>query len=176
MEKQNIYTNGQIYSIRSHQTKDIYIGSSIQPLHKRLHSHKRDYNWFLKDKGHYVSSFEIIMFDDCYIELVENFPCMNKKELNKREGQHIRNTDCINRYVAGRTKQEYLKENKEQVSERHKKYYENNKNRISEYYKKWREEHQEEIINKKKIYNDANREKISAYNKLYREKMKDAKN
>ena len=38
------YLNGKIYTIRSFQTDKFYIGSTIQPLHKRLHEHRRKYN------------------------------------------------------------------------------------------------------------------------------------
>ena len=40
------YENGKVYSIRSHATVGCYIGSTTQPLSKRLYSHKKDYfNW-----------------------------------------------------------------------------------------------------------------------------------
>jgi hypothetical protein len=34
------YKNGKIYAIRSYQTEDIYIGSTLQTLTKRLSKHK----------------------------------------------------------------------------------------------------------------------------------------
>ena len=33
------------------------------------------------------------------------------QELRRREGEHIKNTDCINKYVAGRTDKEYYEDN-----------------------------------------------------------------
>jgi hypothetical protein len=31
------YKNGKIYKLWSHEGDDIYIGSTVQPLYKRLH-------------------------------------------------------------------------------------------------------------------------------------------
>lgn len=39
------------------------------------------------------------------IEVVEEFPCENKKELEKREGEIIREYGTLNRRIAGRNKQ-----------------------------------------------------------------------
>jgi hypothetical protein len=42
-------------------------------------------------------------YDDVRIELIEEFPCENKMELNKREGHYIRTLDCVNKVIPGRT-------------------------------------------------------------------------
>ena len=39
----NKYQNGKIYKITSKQTDDVYIGSTIQELNKRLIHHKAKY-------------------------------------------------------------------------------------------------------------------------------------
>jgi hypothetical protein len=52
-------------------------------------------------------------YDDVRIELIEEFPCENKMELNKREGHYIRTLECVNKLVAGRTKKEWREDNKE---------------------------------------------------------------
>jgi hypothetical protein len=41
-------------------------------------------------------------------------------ELDKREGEYIRNNNCINRCIAGRTQKEYYEENKEKILEQRK--------------------------------------------------------
>ena len=58
---------GRVYSIRSHQTIDIYIGSTTQTLSQRLTDHKRYYT-----NGHtnYITSLEILKYEDAYIELL----------------------------------------------------------------------------------------------------------
>ena len=128
------YKNGKIYSIRSHQTDKVYFGSTCSPLAKRLYEHKNKYKLFLNGKYHYNSSFEILKYDDVYIELVEDFPCENKNQLFKREGEIIRGGGCVNKNIAGRTRtnKEYYDDNKEQISQKKKDYYEQNKEKLNE--------------------------------------------
>ena len=63
------YKRGKIYCLRSHQTDLVYIGSTIQGLAERIGGHRRDYRKWLKDTFSYVTSFEIVKYDDAYIEL-----------------------------------------------------------------------------------------------------------
>jgi hypothetical protein len=142
------YKKGQIYTIRSHQTDLFYIGSTCSPLAKRLHNHRKDYKYWLKNnERNYLSSYEIIKFDDHYIELLEDFPCENKKQLNKREGQHIRFYDdkCVNKVVIGRTKAEHYQDNKIEIDNKNKIYYESHKEEITQYIKNYKQEHKVEI-------------------------------
>lgn len=76
------YKNGKIYALRSHQTDKYYIGSTTQPLYKRLYGHKH---------SNRTSSKELVNnYSDVYIELIEAFPCENKEQLSKRENELIR--------------------------------------------------------------------------------------
>jgi hypothetical protein len=68
-------------------------------------------------------------WDDFYIELYENFPCENRDQLNKREGEVIREIGNLNKYVAGRTEKEYREENAEKIKE----YRRINSDKIKEY-------------------------------------------
>jgi hypothetical protein len=43
-------------------------------------------------------------YDDVRIELIEEFPCENKMELNKREGHYIRTLECVNKRIAWKNK------------------------------------------------------------------------
>ena len=69
------------------------------------------------------------------------YPCDSKDELRKREGYWIRQEDCVNKRIAGRTLQEHLqdyrpkyyKENKDMICEKVRKYKEQNKDKIKEY-------------------------------------------
>jgi hypothetical protein len=156
------YANGQVYAIRSHLTDQIYIGSTAQPLHKRLYQHKMNSNT--------CTSVEIIKHGDAYIELIENFPCQSKKELNRREGQHIRNTEnCVNKNIAGRTPQEscaqyYVTHRAEKLQkqkiydlahraeklEKQKEHYAAHRAELCEYQKKYRLAHQAELSAQRK--------------------------
>lgn len=142
------YKNGQIYTIRSHQTPLFYIGSTCSPLAKRLNTHRRNYKcWIKNNEFGYTSSYEIIKYEDNYIELLEDFPCENKKQLNKREGQNIRfyNDNCVNKNIAGRTKEEYYQNNKIEIDNKNKIYYENHQEAITEYIKNYKQLHKIEL-------------------------------
>jgi Uri superfamily endonuclease len=100
------YKNSKIYAIRSNQTDKIYIGSTINELSKRLSRHKKDFKNWKNGKQNYVTSYELIKYDDVYIELLEKYPCKNRMELCRREGKLIKSMDCVNKCVAGRTQKE----------------------------------------------------------------------
>ena len=174
------FQNGKIYSIRSHQTDKIYIGSTTQSLAVRFGGHKKPSNT--------ATSREILLFDDAYIELIELFPCDSKMALNLREGEIIRERDCVNKIVAGRTKAQWLEDNKEHVhnrrkqyyednktvfAEKHKEYYESNKPIITERMTKYRDENKEELDIKKKHYYYSNKAAISEHGSLYRNANKE---
>jgi len=113
------YKNAKIYCIRSHQTEQIYIGSTTQSLAQRFAEHR------VKNDG--CSSKLILQYQDAYIELIELFPCNSKEELNKKEGEHIRSNNCINKNIPNRTKKEWYNDNKKQITEQKHQYYEKNK-------------------------------------------------
>lgn len=134
-EKLNKYHGGKIYTLRSPSTDKIYIGSTTQTLAKRKAEHK------LKKHN------EISQLDDFYIELLENFKCENKEELNKREGELIRANDkCVNKRIAGRSKAEYRNENKDNIKAYKKAYRNENKEKEKEYQKEYRQKKKNEII------------------------------
>jgi hypothetical protein len=147
---------GSIYAIRSHQTPNIYIGSTIQILCKRFGGHKRDY----KNQQKYCSSFEIIQYEDAYIELIEIVEYNEKSELFAREGYYIRTMECVNKLIMGRTHKEYAKEwydeNKKRILEERKKYAIDNKDKIKEYQTKYKNDNREKI---KKQQNEKYRQK-----------------
>ena len=111
------YQNGKIYCLRSHQTNKIYIGSTTQSLSHRKGEHKQAYKKHLEGKGYNITSLNITKFDDWYIELIEYFPCTSREELHKREGELIREMNCVNKVIAGRTQKEYRKDNEQKLKE-----------------------------------------------------------
>jgi len=147
------YQKGKIYKLWSPQGNEIYIGSTTNLLANRFAGHKSKHNC--------SSKYLFQNYTDVRIELIEAFACNNKMELNKREGEHIRVNDCLNKLIAGRTKQEWQKQhyenNKEQIAEYKKEWYEDNKEKIAEYHKEWYEANKE----KKKEYYEANKEKLA---------------
>jgi len=81
----NKYQDGKIYKLTSKQTDKIYVGSTIQTLNKRLTNHICD----MKNVNLYMSSGEILKYDDAIIELIEDYPCDSKTELEKREQHYM---------------------------------------------------------------------------------------
>jgi hypothetical protein len=148
----NKYHKSKIYTIRSYQTDKYYIGSTCDALHKRLFRHRRNYKSYLDNKYNFVSSFDIILYEDNYIELLEDYKCENRNELTKREGELIRKykDEIVNCKIEGRTQKEYYEDNKDKIKE----YYEDNKEKIKEYY-------------------EDNKTKIKEYSKEYRTKLYD---
>ena len=153
------YQNSKIYCIRSHQCDDVYIGSTTLSLAQRLAKHRGDYKYWKEGKKNWITSFQILKYEDAYIELLEKYPCNDKEELHVKEGQFIRKTEnCVNRCIAGRTQKEWYQENKEEINAKHKEYYQQNK---------------EEIKDKARVYGNNNKEKITRYQKQYRQQHKE---
>jgi gas vesicle protein len=175
------YQNGKIYSLRSHQTDDVYIGSTTLSLALRKAGHVGDFKRWLNGCKNYVTSFEIIKYDDYYIELIEYFPCNSKEELHKREGEIIRETEnCVNKVIAGRSQKEYCEDNKEKMKEYWKQYREDNKEKIKQYRednkekkKQYLEDNKEKIKEQTKQYREDNKEKIKKYHEDNKEKIKE---
>ena len=166
------YQNSKIYKIVSPSNPElVYYGSTTQNLNKRIWGHKHNY----KNDGP-ITSKKILCFDDFIILLVENFSCNNKEELQKKEGEYILNNNCVNKQVMGRTRKDYLEDNKDIIKEKTKIYRENNKEKIkinSEKYKEQRklyyELNKEKEKERLKIYRENNKEKIRDYQRKYRE-------
>jgi hypothetical protein len=177
------YKNGKIYKIIDNAYTKMYIGSTTQPLSKRFSYHKKDYIKWKNNKHNKVMVFDIFDefgVDNCKIELIENYECNCKNELERKEGEYIQNNNCVNKKIAGRTKQEYCKINKDKIAEHRKIYRETNRDKIAEYYKtnidKFTEHNKEYYqANKDKIkeYQETNKDKIAEHKKKYYQTNKD---
>ena len=150
------YQLGKIYSIRSYQTDEIYIGSTVNTLSRRMTGHRCDYK-----TGRNRTSSEIIKYGDSYIELIELYPCNSKEELEREEGKYIRSMECINKCIPGRTRKEYDKDNKDKISIQTKHHYQKNKEKIQQYQK----QHYQDNADKIKEYRIDNKDKKKEYDK-----------
>ena len=192
------YQNGKIYKIYSYQTDDVYYGSTTQKLCRRMVGHRTDHK-----QGTGITSKDILKFDDAKIELVEVYSCNNKEELHKREGWYIKNNDCVNKHIAGRTRKEWRDDNKEKIkknkadyqiknkerlnkiskdyhdanreaiNKQAKEYNIKNKDVIAEKSKQYRKDNKDDISKRRKIYRDSNKEKLAVSSKISREKNKE---
>ena len=169
------YKNGKIYSIRSYQSNDVYYGSTCQPLTKRLSKHKANYNQWIKDKNNsYVTSFGILKYNDNYIELVEIYPCESKMELEKREGEIIRqNNNAINKVIPGRKYEEYFEANKDKINLQRKEYRQNNLEKLKFRDQEYRKNNTEKIKLKQRKYIENNIEKVKLNHQKYNYDNKD---
>jgi len=154
------YQGGKIYTIRAPETDKYYIGSTTQTLPKRFHEHKRHYKSYQNGEYHYTTSYQILELEGAYIELLELYPCNSKIELERREGELIREhrNNCVNRYIAGRTHKEWCEDNKEEIKAYKHGWYETNKEALIAKANEYREANREQINIKKREYYEANKE------------------
>jgi hypothetical protein len=173
------YQKGKIYKIVDIGYNRCYFGSTIQELSSMMAGHRRDYKRFHDGTYYRLVSFDIFDeygLDNSKIELVESFPCNSKSELEARLGFYIKNNECINKQIAGRSKKQYQIDNKEQIAIKRKERRQQNKELVSTYNKTYREAHKEAIALKHKEYFQANKEAIALKKRAYRLKLKEAKN
>jgi hypothetical protein len=132
-DTQNKYINGKIYKLSSASTDNVYIGSTYKSLQHRLSGHRITYNHYKFNDGSYISSFEIIKYDDCIIELVELYPCDNQDALRIREDYHLKlHPNAVNIHAAYQSPEDRKKYHNDYNNNYNKQYLENNKDKISE--------------------------------------------
>ena len=160
------YNNGKIYQLLNNVNDEVYIGSTTQPLCKRLYCHKSHSKEYGTSKLY--QSMRTIGKDNFYIELIELYPCNSKEELSAREGHFIRERGTLNQIIAGRTRNEYLIDNKEHIKEQKKQYDENRKEQAKQYV----EAHKEHIAERMNKYREDNKEHLKERNKQFYEDNK----
>ena len=163
----NKYQKGKIYKIVDVGYNKCYIGSTCEELSQRMARHRNQYKNYLKETQKFISSFYLFKefgVENCKVELVEVFPCENSMELRSREGHFIRTTECVNKYIAGRTVMEYEEENKEWRREcgkqSKKKQYKERPEHFKEKARKYYENHKEEVKLRDKARYEAKKEEI----------------
>ena len=117
------YSKAKIYRVFCEE--DEYIGSTIRPLSERMYSHRQSFKQGNKSITSYII-FETHGIENVKIELIEEYPCDNREQLLKREGEIQRERKCVNKNIAGET---YQYENK---SEYDKAYYNANYEKLRE--------------------------------------------
>lgn len=175
------YSKGKIYAIRSHQTEQIYIGSTTQTLAQRLGKHRSCYKVYKNGKRRYMTSYEMLQYDDHYIELLELCECICKAELHRREGQLIRErNNCVNKCVPGRTQQEtkirereWRNNNKVKIALNKREHYQKNKQKICKKVKEWTKQNQEKVNSNKRVYYQKNKEKFKVNRRDHYQKNKE---
>ena len=80
------FNNGKIYCIRNSIGNEIYVGSTCQPLSKRMAKHRSDTKRDVKNNLTLYQTMNELGVDKFYIELIEEYPCENNGQLRAREG------------------------------------------------------------------------------------------
>ena len=128
------YQKSKIYKLWSPSKNIVYIGSTTETLAQRLAKHKNHYKAYNNDNTKsYISSFLVLDCEDYKIELLEEYACNNRQQLDKKEGEYIRNNECVNNHVAGRNMKEYYIDNADKLKEHRKQYYLTNIDKVKEY-------------------------------------------
>ena len=161
------YSNGRIYFIEpicDHEDNEFYYGSTLQKLCKRMDKHRSSYkSWKNGKSGKFMcyELFEKYGVENCKIYLVELYSCKSKEELESREGYYIRNYNCNNKLIVGRTNKEYYNDNKEKILKKYKDYYNNNKSKIREKYKDYYNDNKDKLVKNQKEYYNNNKDTIN---------------
>jgi len=169
------FQKGKIYKLWSPSENLVYYGSTVETLAQRLSKHKYNHKKYKEDnnKG-YCNSYLVLECEDYKIELIEEYPCNNKSQLCKKEGEYQKNNECVNQQIAGRTKREWEKDNPDKVAD----WWKNNPDKSKEYgrVRRQKEGHKEKTKERSKEYYEKNKDKIVEQQKQYREKLKQNKN
>jgi hypothetical protein len=175
------FSKGKIYKIVNVEDSEVYVGSTCQPLSRRMGNHRKSCYSKIKKNRKLYKHMRDIGIENFHIYLVEDCPCSNKEELRKREGYWIRKIGTLNSCIAGRSKAEYYQDNCEKIKaqnrenqkknpekkkEMDRKYYEKNSEKIKANVRKYHKENYAVIKEKRKEY-------FQNYRKENREKLKE---
>jgi hypothetical protein len=90
------YSNGKIYRIICNKSGLVYIGSICRTLEERLKEHTYESKRYLnKETNNFISSIFVTYNNDFKIELIEDYPCDNRHQLENRETIHVSQSECV---------------------------------------------------------------------------------
>ena len=103
------YSKGKIYKISNDYNDDVYIGSTCDTLVKRFSLHRIQSKEYDKRNRLLYKLMNEIGVERFRIELIENYPTIDKYQLLQREAYYIRqNTENnLNMTIPDRTVKEY---------------------------------------------------------------------
>ena len=166
----NKYQNGKIYKLVCDNTPIVYYGSTISSLEHRLNEHRR---------SNCCSSLELFQLGNVSIELVEEYPCNSRKELQARERIYIEfmlknfNHKIIcNKYIPGRTRAEWRIDNRDSIKD----YYKANRDVINKKQKEYYKANRDTLKERSREYHKANREKKNEHSKVYHKENRETIN
>jgi hypothetical protein len=132
--------DGIIYIIKDNTGKhNPYIGSTMRKLKTRISQHISSFNRWKRTGCNGCRSYLILNEGDYSFDILERVKVKDIKELRILEGKYQKCRDCINRNIAGRTKAQYYRDNREDKLRYQKEYNKKNKVKYDAYQKKYRE-------------------------------------
>lgn len=158
------YSQGKIYKLYIRGLEEVcYIGSTTNTLSERLCIHRHQAKNDNQNKCASTCLFE----DDneVIIELLENYPCVSKKDLETRERYWLEQfPDCVNKNIPTRGWKERWYANHQHNLQKHREWLETNKAQQAEYRKAKRVNNPEEAREKDKRNNTTrNQDKRKAW-------------
>ena len=178
----NRYNNGKIYKLVDQVNGYFYIGSTCNPLSKRLSWHKTKARNDTERKVY--KYFNSISWDNVKIILIEEHYLENREQLIREEDKviqmYLHDEKCLNSiraFVAPEEAREnhklYREHNKDVIQERRKLQYEQNKDVTLENNKLYYEQNKDAIREQQKQYYGQNKDVILMQQKQYYEQNKD---
>ena len=145
------YRNGKIYRIWNTANDKIYVGSTIQPLHRRMIGHRCDARKPECPKVKLCEDMNTLGHENFKIQLIEYYPCQTKDELTRREGELIRELKPdLNMQIAERTGKEWVRDNQNRIREKQREYIVRNKDKLTEKQREYFEKNRDHFLNYKK--------------------------
>lgn len=99
------YSQGKVYRIVCRKSNLQYIGSTTQPVSKRVSWHKNNYRYNKTN----CTSYQVMQGDDYFVEILEVCPCETKNELLARERHWIEKEACVNKCIPNRSHAESMR-------------------------------------------------------------------
>jgi len=140
----------KIYKIWTPLGKEIYIGWTTETLSEALKIHRCHYTI----KRVKLSSFQIFDkygFDNCKIDLLEEFIAETRDDILKKQAEYFRKYECVNKYKRNDSNRKFNKDIYNKLN--------------SEYNKTYREDNKEKIKEQRKLYREKNKDAINARRK-----------
>ena len=147
---------GKVYVVLNTVNAIKYVGSTVRTLAQRMAQHRMQAQG--NDGRPLYGAMRELGVDKFYIELLADFPCERREQLNAEEGRRIRELGTLapngyNLLVAGRSKNDYYTDNKVAILAKVSAHYEVNKEAINH--------------RRKHTYNVANKEAIKLRGQAY---------
>lgn len=107
-------------------------------MKEREKEHRKSYNAWVRagrpdkiSQTYACSSVFVLDMEEWSMDVLHELEC-DEEEASRVEGNYIRNNKCVNRLVAGRTRQQYHQDNKERLNAKSRQYHQDNCDRLNE--------------------------------------------